>query len=224
MSKTTYNEKKMWDSVATHFKSKRVSLSQHWSFNILNAPKRFGFVLSRYKFVGRMCHKKKSVLELGCSEGIGYPILHEFCQSYYGIDLDENAITFAKKNWLGENVRFLCADFLGKKIGLFDVVLSLDVIEHIDTSLENDFLTTIVKNLSSSGLCFIGTPNKYSEQYASKASKIGHINLFDHDRLKMLLERYFHNVFLFSMNDELIHTGFEQMSHYIMALACNKKL
>ena len=31
------------------------------------------------------------------------------------------------------------------------------------------------------------------------------------------------NVFIFGMNYELVHTGFQPMCHYIMALACGKK-
>ena len=34
---------------------------------------------------------------------------------------------------------------------------------------------------------------------------------------------HFNNVYLFSMNDEVVHTGFDQMSHYIFAIATNKK-
>ena len=41
--------------------------------------------------------------------------------------------------------------------------------------------------------------------------------------LKSLLSKYFHNVFIFSMNDEVVHTGFYPMAHYLFALCCDKK-
>jgi len=38
-----------------------------------------------------------------------------------------------------------------------------------------------------------------------------------------LVQRYFDNVFIFSMNDETIHTGFYPMAHYLLALCCGVK-
>jgi hypothetical protein len=35
-----------------------------------------------------------------------------------------------------------------------------------------------------------------------------------------LLQEFFHNVFIFCMNDEVLHTGFHKMAHYIFALGC----
>lgn len=34
---------------------------------------------------------------------------------------------------------------------------------------------------------------------------------------------HFHNVFMFSMNDEVVHTGYGKMSHYNIALCCGSK-
>ena len=35
--------------------------------------------------------------------------------------------------------------------------------------------------------------------------------------------KYFENVFLFSMNDEVVHTGFSPMAHYLFVICCQKK-
>ncbi len=45
-------------------------------------------------------------------------------------------------------------------------------------------------------------------------SKEGHINCKSGNDLK----RFFHNVFLFSMNDEMVHTGFSPMAQYLLAV------
>ena len=42
--------------------------------------------------------------------------------------------------------------------------------------------------------------------------------------LKTTLQKHFKNVFLFSMNDEVIHTGFSKMSHYNLALCTEKNI
>jgi hypothetical protein len=33
------------------------------------------------------------------------------------------------------------------------------------------------------------------------------------------MERHFRTVFIFSMNDEVVHTGFSPMAHYLLAVA-----
>ena len=43
------------------------------------------------------------------------------------------------------------------------------------------------------------------------------------DALKRTLERYFHTVFVFSMNDEVVHTGFYPMAHYLLGVACHRR-
>ena len=66
-------------------------------------------------------------------------------------------------------------------------------------------------------------PSLESKKYASKISKLGHANCKSGDKFKRLFEKYFNNVFLFSMNDEVIHTGFFKMAHYIIVLCTGKK-
>lgn len=189
--------------------------SKHWSYNIKNDPKRLGFVLARYKLAKDISYiPKNSILELGCSEGIGISILKP--EYYLGIDIDEDAISVARNNYPNHN--FFIDNFLNKQYGYFDLILSLDVIEHIPPDLEADFFNTCKNNLSENGIVIIGTPNKSAEQYASEASKAGHINLYDHYRLRNSAKNYFKHVFMFGINDEIVHVGFEHMRHYIMAV------
>ena len=61
-------------------------------------------------------------------------------------------------------------------------------------------------------------PSLESQIYASPASKEGHVNCQSKKQLKRTLLKYFSTVFMFSMNDEVMHTGFAPMSHYLMAV------
>lgn len=61
------------------------------------------------------------------------------------------------------------------------------------------------------------------EKYASSLSKLGYINCKNKTELKKLMQNYFNFVFTFSMNDQVLHTGFDKMSHYIFAVCCGKK-
>ena len=67
-------------------------------------------------------------------------------------------------------------------------------------------------------MCITGTPNKTATQHASPASQEGHVNLKNSKDLQELMSKYFKNSFLFSMNDEVVHTGFHPMAHYLIAV------
>ena len=101
----------------------------------------------------------------------------------------------------------------------FKAVFLLGVIEHIHLKDEDQFLRNIVHSSCESGALIIGTPNKTSEPYASHGSRITHINLKTHTSLKRTLSEYYQNVFMFGMSDEVLHTGFGSMCHYLLALA-----
>jgi len=97
------------------------------------------------------------------------------------------------------------------------------VIEHIPPEKEYTFIFNLWASVAEHGVLIIGSPSLESQAYASPQSKIGHVNCKSGCALKLLLERYFHTVFLFSMNDEVIHTGFYPMAHYLFALCSHRR-
>ncbi len=223
-------EAEVWDGVRELIGDERIPLGHHWSFNLRNDPKRFPFVLSRYKFAAKMSAPstgpKRSVLELGCSEGLGTMILAEFALRYHGVDLDADAVATAKANWQTDTRTFETADFLNTELsqpGPFDGVVSLDVIEHIDPNAEPRYWDAITKHLKPDGVAVVGTPNQTSEAYASPMSKAGHINLFTGQRMVETMRKHFHNVLLFGLNDEVVHTGYSPMCHYVMGVGIHPR-
>jgi 2-polyprenyl-3-methyl-5-hydroxy-6-metoxy-1,4-benzoquinol methylase len=200
-----------------------VQFGNHWSFNLLNDPKRLSFVLCRYIYAAELAGPRTSVLELGCSEGIGAHVLRGSSGTYFGVDMDKNAIETAHASFPDKQFTFTHADFLENKYGAFDLVVSLDVIEHLDFSIEEKFWSTIRLNLATDGVGVIGTPNLTSQPYASAASKAGHINCFTYERLRETMAKHFRNVFMFGINDEVLHAGYGPMCHYLLALGMGKK-
>ena len=188
-------------------------------------PTRILFEMSRYKFVAKILSGKKNVLEIGCGDGFYSRIILQEIKNLCAIDIDKAFVDEANSN-MSKKWKFKCLqhDILKSKLKKqFSAAFSLDVIEHIPKKYENKFILNIVKSLEKNGSLLIGTPSKESQKYASKLSKIGHVNCKNSNELKKLLSRYFHNVFLFSMNDEVLHTGFKPMSHYLFALCTNIK-
>lgn len=205
--------------------NEHLELSKYFSHQVLRNPRHLLFTLSRYKNAARMLprYRNCTVLELGCNEGLGSLILSENVTAFTGVDFDEDGIAWAQKNLANEKRTFVADDFLGKTYGTFDAVITIDVIEHICEQEENRFFDTILANLSSSGICVIGTPNDTASRYASKESQKGHINMYTAERLYKVTAERFKNVFFFGMNDEVLHTGFDHMCHYLMVLACNPR-
>jgi len=188
-------------------------------------PRRLLFLLSRYKFVGKMLAGKKSVLEIGCGDAFGTRLVLQDVGSICAVDFDPVFVEDVNQR-MDARWAFDCRvhDILSSPVnGPFDAAFSLDVIEHIESADENKYLTNIVLSLAPNGVLIIGTPSLQSQLYASPASKEGHVNCKDHATLRQLLTRYFENVFLFSMNDEVIHTGYYPMAHYLFALCVAPK-
>jgi len=189
-------------------------------------PKRLVFTLSRYKFVAKMFNGFERVLEVGCGDAWASRIVKQHVDQLTAIDIDQRFIDSARynksKNW---PIRMLTHGLESKEpLGLFDGIYLLDVLEHISETDENVFLDHLSNNLSLYGSVIVGMPTLSSQALIPVGKKDpGHINCKDHDALRSTMKRHFHNVFIFSMNDELIHTGNPNMAHYLIALCCGKR-
>jgi SAM-dependent methyltransferase len=188
-------------------------------------PKRILFVLSRYKFVAKMFSGMDHVLEAGCADAFGTRVVLQEVKRLTAVDFDP---VFVKDvaDRMTDPWRFTCRvhDILEGPIeGSFNGAYALDVLEHIPQRDEQRFVSNIVDSLKDDGVLIIGMPSIQSQAYASPPSKEGHINCKDNRQLRELLLRFFRNVFIFSMNDEVVHTGFYPMAHYLFALCCTRR-
>jgi len=220
--------KELWNHVRKEVNADAVQLSS-WSSHALRTDmKHFLFTFARYKFVTKMImnHKDLTLVELGCNDGLGTVMFEQtgICKKVIGIDFDTDSIQWAKNNVSSVITEFIEDDFLGKTYIKADVVASLDVIEHIEKDREMEFLDSICNNLKDNGVAIIGTPSLSMYQYTSEKNKEAHINNYSQTRLYELLSKRFEHVFIFGMNDEVLHVGFYPMASYIMALCCDKKL
>jgi cyclopropane fatty-acyl-phospholipid synthase-like methyltransferase len=164
------------------------------------------------------------IMDVGCNDGLGSVLLAEVAKKVIALDIDPDAIASAKRAFANKNIVFLNEDFFkfttGKK---FDGIVSFDLVEHIYKEREHEYFEAISKNLNTNGVAIIGTPNETSKKYGSERGSIGHVNYFTHERLDEIMKKYFHSVFMFSANDELIHTGFYPMAHYLIAMGVCRK-
>tara|TARA_B100000795_G_scaffold201913_1_gene155714 strand:+ start:184 stop:702 length:519 start_codon:yes stop_codon:yes gene_type:complete len=165
---------------------------------------------------------KNRVAEIGCGDGFGARIVKQEVGQLTITDYDSYFIKrfediVSEKYPISAVEHNILEGPLGQK---FDAIYSLDVLEHIPIEHEDVFVKNIINSLGSNGIVILGMPSIESQTYASPASKEGHINCKTGKDLKLFLEKYFHNVLLFSMNDEVVHTGFEKMAHYLFVICC----
>jgi len=188
-------------------------------------PKRTLFTLSRYKFVAKMLAGYGQVLEVGCADAFGTRLVQQTVGHVTAIDFDpvfiEDAQQRVDKHWpMDLKVHNMLE---GPPDGEFDAVFSLDVLEHIRPEQEQLFVTNMIAPLPKHGVAIVGMPSLESQAHASPQSKAGHVNCKTGADLRRLFLNYFDNVFLFSMNDEVIHTGFSPMAHYLLVVCCGKR-
>ena len=188
-------------------------------------PKRLVFLLARYKFVAKMLQGKKRVVEIGSADAFGTRIVQQHVGHVTTIDFDPIFVADVKVRMNPEwKLDVLEHDIVqGPLQQTYDAAYTLDLLEHIAPEKEDLFIQNIRDSLNPYGVVIVGSPTIHSQPYASPPSREGHINCKDYEGLKTLLEKYFHHVFVFSMNDEIVHTGFSKMSNYFLALACTAR-
>lgn len=201
-----------------------IMTNQRWR----DDPRGLLFILARYKFVAKMLSGKQRVVEIGCADAFGTRIVQQEVGSVTAIDFDPVFIDDARSRMAAEGwqCETVIHDILTGPMppGGFDAAYSLDVFEHITPEKEDLFVGNIARSLVPNGVAVIGSPSLQSQAYASEGSKVGHVNCKDGKDYRKVMERHFANVFLFSMNDEVVHTGFSPMAHYLLALCVGPRV
>lgn len=216
--------KSNWECVSQMMEGQApIELGKYASYWFHKTPRRILHSLSYYKFAAKLIGKEKRVLDIGCNEGLGTWLISKECGFAKGLDFDLAAIEVAQKNYSGPGIEFCCDDILKVAPTPWDAVINFDVIEHILPENAEGFLEAIAANLTDEGLAIIGTPSLISQQFASEISKKGHVNIYSPERLETEMRKQFSFVFLFAANDEVVHTGYLPLAHYLIAVGCKKK-
>ncbi len=103
--------------------------------------------------------QKLRILDLGCGRGILAKHLVDF-GDVFGIDLSEEGIEIAKR--ICEHGTFTVGSFFDVELprDSFDVVVSQEVIEHLETDDQHRYLGLIFETLRPGGMLLLTTPNQ----------------------------------------------------------------
>jgi len=214
------DSKQLWLGIDKRIPSKCISLGKYSSDDYINDPRHLCIVSARYKFCSSILREYDKVIEIGCGDGFGSIIVGDSKKELICTDINEEMLEDnRRRNGFLSNIRYEYFDFRHSPFRkIVDAAFMVDVIEHIYPDEETIFLDNIAASLSENGVLLIGTPNETAKVYASEYSVEAHVNLKNDKTLRELGLKYFHNVFLFCMNDEVVHTGFAPMAHFLWAL------
>ena len=189
------------------------------------SPLDFFIILARYKFGTRFIKKTHKVIDVGCGHGLGSVFLSKYANEIIGVDLDKDLVETNNSNYKKiKNLQFKEFDLLKPSksfFNKFDVVVSMDVIEHFNKKKLGTVVDSYYNLLNSDGFAIIGTPNIASRPYASQRRIDTHEFEFTRDEFEKTLLKKFKNVFIFSMTDEVVSTSFPNMAWFFIAI-CTK--
>ena len=134
--------------------------------------------IARYAFAMNRC--KGSILDAACGCGYGSKMLTS-CGPVVGVDLEREAIDFAKANYAGPEYRL---DDVCNPQGAFDWVVSFETIEHIADPV------AALKAFRASKNLVVSTPNSQKYKFnpeSYKADKYPHLRHYTPEELEALL-------------------------------------
>lgn len=140
-------------------------------------------------------NNKKKILDYGCGVGINLDMLSKFGRVFY-YDKSKLAIKYVKKKYYNKNF-FVNIKELNRYKKKFDLVLATDVVEHIKNDKKE--ILKISHLLKKDGYILITVP-AFQSLYSSKDVSLKHYRRYDKEKLRDLLNKYFHEIKLTYFN------------------------
>ena len=149
----------------------------------------------RYRFAAKFVRGKR-VLDAGCGTGYGSCMIADAGASeVVAVDISEEALEVARKEFARPNLRFVCDDCeaLSRVQDQFDVILSLESLEHFHSA--DKFLEAVLGRLSPSGTFVCSTPNGNSS--GKRPENPYHVHEYSAAEMQHLLGKHFSDISLY---------------------------
>lgn len=172
------------------------------------SPKFFARHFSAYHFIVSYVNEK-DILEVGFGDGYGSNFLAKYARSIKAVDVLRENVRFASNKYKRPNLEFQSASATNLHFAeeSFDVVLSFQVIEHIDETSLIKYLTEMKRVLKKSGIAFISTLNldKNKKPKHTYNKNPFHIKEFTYGEFELLIQKVFseYNIYGLFYNSKL---------------------
>lgn len=132
----------------------------------------------------------KVVLDIASGSGYGSQLLAKTAKKVYGVDVDADAIEYAKQQFPAKNLEYKVGD--GESIPLddnsVDVVITFETIEHIKDYRK--FIDEMKRVLKPDGIAIVSTPNDLEFAEGNHF----HLHEFEYEELVTLLKKDFKSI------------------------------
>jgi SAM-dependent methyltransferase len=145
--------------------------------------------VQRYEFFARICAGKK-VLDMACGTGYGsHLIANSGASSVTGVDISEEAVAFALKNYNLPNLAFRKMDYrdvpaLNQQ---FEIVISFETIEHVQNPAH--FISVAAEVLAPDGQLVVSTPSKQKYAGAGKVNPF-HLSELYYEEFREIFQKH----------------------------------
>lgn len=169
----------------------------HWILSGLHPLRSNAFIRARYKYFLLLLKKQlltikgKSVLDIGCGDGV---LIYKFAKEgavCSGIDLSFDAVKYAKHitESKGYNISLSSGscEKIHYKSNIFDIIVCSDVIEHLENP--HLLLQEVKRLLKRGGIAVISTPLRLTSEPADKC----HVQEWFEDEFAELIQSTFND-------------------------------
>lgn len=152
----------------------------------------------RWTHVLKVIPPKVSLLDVGCGDANMLKVLyHNRHVPYLYLGIDVRTKTIFQNREIYKTLpwaKFENKDFCKPqhKLGTFEFVTCLEVLEHIGKQNGEQFLMNIAQNMSNTSKCFISSPCYNGIDVAQNHIINGEISEYTFSEMKWLLEKIFH--------------------------------
>lgn len=139
----------------------------------------------------------RTILDVGCGDGFLINTLSRQIDNFetmVGIDLSERAVAHAEAFRTSQKASFKTLDIRSVN-GTFDVVLLVEVLEHIQNGLMEEFTSAVIDRVSPGGHLIVSVPTVNIDLIESHHRHYDLRTLQDHlgDRVSLVDHRYIFN-------------------------------
>jgi SAM-dependent methyltransferase len=150
----------------------------------------------------------KKILDVASGAGYGTAILAGKSAYVCGLDIDREAVEFARGKYKAANLRYLQGSIVDLPFAdeSFDVVVSFETIEHVGEDLHGKFMDEVARVLKPDGFLIISTPDKHIYSELTNYNNEFHLKEYYRQEFYDFLRQFFPKVALLDQFQELAYT------------------